>query len=86
MRRCGIIKHMKKAKFQNIVWKEGKVYVAQSLNVEVSSFGKTKKLALENLADALKLYFTEDTSAKTRKISRKNIIFPEIVVSEVVYA
>ena len=28
---------------KNVVWKEGKYYVAQCLNVDVSSFGKTKK-------------------------------------------
>jgi predicted RNase H-like HicB family nuclease len=41
----------------NIVWKEGKYYVAQCLNVDVSSFGKTKKEALKNLDEALLLYF-----------------------------
>ena len=45
---------------QSVVWKEGKQYVAQCLNVDVSSFGKTKKEALENLKEALELYF-EDT-------------------------
>ena len=35
--------------FKNIVWKEGKYYVAQCLNVDVSSFGVTKKEALVNL-------------------------------------
>ena len=36
---------MKKIDLQNVVWKEGKYYVAQCLNVDVSSFGKTKKEA-----------------------------------------
>jgi len=48
---------MKKINFKNIVWKEGKYYVAQCLNIDVSSFGKTKKEALENLKEALELYF-----------------------------
>ena len=34
---------------QSIVWKEGKYYVAQCLNIDISSFGKTKKEALKNL-------------------------------------
>ena len=38
---------------QNVVWKEGRYYVAQCLNVDVSSFGKTKKEALINLEEAL---------------------------------
>ena len=44
-----------------MVWKEGVHYVAQSLNVDVSSFGSTKKEALVNLREALELYF-EDAS------------------------
>ena len=44
---------MRKIDLKNIVWKEGKYYVAQCLNVEVSSFGKTKKEALDNLEEAL---------------------------------
>lgn len=49
-----------KTLFQNVVWKEGEQYVAQCLNVEVSSFGDTKEEALRNLEEALELYF-EDT-------------------------
>jgi predicted RNase H-like HicB family nuclease len=48
----------------NVVWKEGRYYVAQCLNVDISSFGKTRKEALENLDEALELYF-EDASPKT---------------------
>jgi len=40
---------MRKIAFKNVVWKEGKHYVSQCLNVDVSSFGKTKKGALELL-------------------------------------
>ncbi len=32
---------MKHETFTNIVWKEGKYFVGQCLNVDVSSFGKT---------------------------------------------
>ncbi len=46
-----------KLNLHNVVWKEGKHYVAQCLNVDVSSFGSTRKKALENLAEALQLYF-----------------------------
>lgn len=52
---------MKKNVFKSVVWKEGKYFVGQCLNVEVSSFGKTKKEALDNLDEALSLYF-EDRS------------------------
>ena len=48
---------MRHFNLQNIVWKEGKYYVSQCLNVDVSSFGETKKEALKNLDEALELYF-----------------------------
>jgi len=44
---------------QGIVWKEGKHYVSQCLNVDVASFGKTKSEALKNLKEALALYFDD---------------------------
>jgi len=59
---------------QNVVWKEDKYYVAQCLNVEVSSFGKTKKDALSNLYEALDLYFEDQKPAKLL-----NIVNPTIV-------
>jgi len=42
-----------------IVYKEGKYYVSQCLNVDVSSFGKTLDEAKENLKEALMLYFED---------------------------
>jgi predicted RNase H-like HicB family nuclease len=50
--------------FKNIVWKEDEHYVAQSLNVDVSSFGVSKGEALSNLREALELYF-EDIDVNT---------------------
>ncbi|MEO7312527.1 MAG: hypothetical protein ABIX01_19230 [Chitinophagaceae bacterium] len=44
---------MKTVNLENIVWKEGEFYVAQRLNVDVSSFGDTKNKALSNLNEAL---------------------------------
>ena len=40
----------------SVVWKEGKFFVAQCLNVDVSSFSKTKKEAIKNIDEALSLY------------------------------
>jgi predicted RNase H-like HicB family nuclease len=40
--------------------KEGKYYVSQCLNVEVSSFGNTIDEATSNLKEALQLYFEDD--------------------------
>ncbi len=45
-----------------IVHKEGKYYVSQCLNVDVSSFGNTVQEAIDNLNEALALYF-EDREA-----------------------
>jgi predicted RNase H-like HicB family nuclease len=72
---------MRKIKFENVVWKEGKHYVAQCLNVDISSFGKTKKEALENLKEALELYFEDVKSPKVSKIEK-----PELVDSFCCYA
>lgn len=46
-----------KVALKNIVWKESDFYVAQCLNVEVSSFGNSREEALSNLQEALDLYF-----------------------------
>ena len=48
---------MKKVNLKNAVWKEGKYFVAWNLNTSVSSFGGTRKEALESLKEALELYF-----------------------------
>lgn len=71
---------MKRVKFTNITWKEGKYYVAQCLNVDVSSFGKNRAEALKNLEEALELYFEED---KHRIHEVKD---PEIATQRLQYA
>jgi predicted RNase H-like HicB family nuclease len=53
-----------------IIYKEGKYYISQSLNVDVSSFGKTIEEATKNLKEALDLYFEEEPARKNyQKIS-----------------
>jgi predicted RNase H-like HicB family nuclease len=42
-----------------VVYKEGKYYVSQCLNVDVSSFGESIEEAVANLKEALELYFEE---------------------------
>ncbi len=39
-----------------IVYQEGEYYVAQCLNVDVSSFGETIDEAISNLKEAVELY------------------------------
>jgi len=72
---------MKKVNLKNLVWKEGKYYVAQCLNIDVSSFGDTKKEALSNLHEAVTLYFEDAPKAHLNKVER-----PEIVSSLLAYA
>ncbi len=47
-----------------IVYKEGKYYISQSLNVDVSSFGNTIEEATQNLKEALDLYFEDEPARK----------------------
>ena len=72
---------MKKIDLKNVVWKEGKYYVAQCLNVDVSSFGKTRKEALASLDEALELFFEDIKVPKISKIER-----PELVKMSICHA
>lgn len=47
-----------------IVWQEGKHCVSQCLNVDISSFGKTKEKAVQNLNEALELYFEDEPTLR----------------------
>ncbi len=65
---------MRKIALQNIVWKEGKYHVAQCLNIDVSSFGKTKKEALTNLQEAVELYFEDAPLRRVVSVGRPTIV------------
>lgn len=65
-----IIMKMKKINLKNVVWKEGKYFVAWNLNTAVSSFGKTKKEALESLQEALELHLEAVAPSKINQIFR----------------
>ena len=65
---------MKSMRFRNVIWREGKYYVAQSLNVDVSSFGKTKSEALYNLQEALALYLEDAKPSKISKVERPELV------------
>lgn len=68
---------MKTIKF--IVYKEGKHYVSQCLNVEVSSFGKSIEEATANLKEALNLYF-EDIPARKNYLEIKESLMGELTI------
>lgn len=65
---------MKKINLQNIIWKEGKHYVAQCLNIDISSFGKTKEEAIDNLKEAIELYLEDNKSFQITKIEKPIIV------------
>jgi predicted RNase H-like HicB family nuclease len=65
---------MVKINLKNIVWKEGKYYVAQCLNIDISSFGKTKKEALNNLDEALELYFEDIKTPHIVKVENPEVV------------
>lgn len=64
----------KKIDVKNVVWKEDKYYVAQCLNVDVSSFGTTRKQALANLDEALELYFEDFKKPKITAVKNPEIV------------
>ena len=43
--------------FSASVWREGNLYVAQCLEIDVASQGENEEAALENLREALELHF-----------------------------
>ncbi len=59
---------------KNVVWREGTQYVAQSLNVDVSSFGSTRAEALDNLREALELYFEDAPSDSASSVEEPEIV------------
>ena len=64
-----------------VIWKEGDFFVAQCLNVEVSSFGESKEEALSNLHEAVSLYFEDMPVEDAIQIEN-----PEIIATEVEHA
>ena len=49
---------MSNLNIHSVIYREGEHFVAQCLNVDVSSFGNTEADALANLSEAVELYFT----------------------------
>ena len=65
---------MRKIELKNVVWKEGKNYVAWNLNTAVSSFGDTKKEALESLEEALELHLEDVPLSKINKVEHPDLV------------
>lgn len=65
---------MKQIVYQSVVYQEGKYYVAQCLNVDVSSFGQTEQEALANLQEALELYLEDaPTNVKSNTVKHPTV-------------
>jgi predicted RNase H-like HicB family nuclease len=56
-------------KFSASVWQEGEYFVAQCLEVDVASQGKTEEEALANLKEALELHFAPPTPTHRPRIA-----------------
>lgn len=65
---------MRKIDLKNVIWQEGKHYVSWNLNTGVSSFGDTKKEALESLEEALELYFEDIPVSKINKVKKPDLV------------
>jgi predicted RNase H-like HicB family nuclease len=57
-----------------VTYKEGKFYVAQCLNVDVSSFGETQEEALANVQEALELYFEDEPKDDISPVERPRVV------------
>lgn len=53
-------KYPTKSGLNALVWKEGDWFVSKCLEVELASQGKTRAEALNNLEEALELYFEDE--------------------------
>lgn len=65
---------MRKINLKNVVWKEDKYYVSWNLNTGVSSFGDTKKEALESLKEALELHLEDVPATEITKVERASLV------------
>ena len=61
------------------IYKEDGFYVAQCLNVDVSSFGETVEEAIFNIKEALELYFEDADPSAYRKVDE--VLIGESLVS-----
>jgi predicted RNase H-like HicB family nuclease len=57
-----------KRPFAATVWREGKWYVSQCLEIDISSQGATEDEALENLREALELHFEPPQATRPPKV------------------
>ena len=56
-----------------VLYREGEVWIAQALNVDVSSFGDTRDDARAAIQEALELYFEDAQDADVIDVSDVNV-------------
>ena len=64
-----------------VLYREGKVWVAQALNVDVSSFGDTRDEARSAIQEALELYFEDSGNSEVIEVSDVKVETVSIAVS-----
>ena len=60
-------------RIHSVVWKENKWFVAKALEVEIASQGKSEKEALNNLKEALGLYFEDQSQIELTPVIRPRL-------------
>ena len=63
---------MKSLKY--IVYREGDYYISQCLNVDVSSFGSSQQQAVDNLKEAVELYYEDSNDIDNYTIITETVI------------
>ena len=56
-----------------VIYREDEFFVAQCLNVDVSSFGSTREEAVANLKEAVELYFEGETAGVFSLVSEASV-------------
>jgi predicted RNase H-like HicB family nuclease len=64
-----------------VLYREGQHWVAQALNVDVSSFGETRDDARAAITEALELYFEDAPDAEVVEVAEAQV--EEIIVEAV---
>lgn len=62
-----------KADFTVSIWQEDDLFIAQCLDVDVASQGRTEEEALANLREALELHFEEPVAEWTPKLRKVEV-------------
>ena len=62
-----------------VLYREGAVWVAQALNVDISSFGDTREEARSALQEALELYFEDAPDAEVIEVRYRLVVLEECI-------